>query len=233
MPANLKDLHPKVREAAEKLQKAADKRLTGNYKMLITQGFRTMEEQAAIYAQGRTKPGPKVSMAPAGYSPHNYGLAIDFALVTKDGKKAIWDANTDFDGDKRADWLEIVDEAKKLGFEWGGDWTGGFVDRPHLQMMFGLTIKDLRAGKRPAEDGKAVEKTAPVDTDIVPYPGHILEKGHMGKNVERIQRAVGLAEKDVDGEFGPKTEAAVKAYQKKHKLKVDGRVGRQTWGKMF
>lgn len=34
---------------------------------------------------------------------------------------------------------------------------------------------------------------------------------------------------DVDGEFGPKTEEAVKAFQKKADIEVDGIVGNDTW----
>ncbi len=37
---------------------------------------------------------------------------------------------------------------------------------------------------------------------------------------------------DVDGEFGVKTQAAVKDYQKKNKLVVDGIVGEKTWGSL-
>jgi len=33
----------------------------------------------------------------------------------------------------------------------------------------------------------------------------------------------------VDGDFGPKTEAAVKAYQEDRAIHVDGIVGDQTW----
>jgi peptidoglycan hydrolase-like protein with peptidoglycan-binding domain len=36
-----------------------------------------------------------------------------------------------------------------------------------------------------------------------------------------------------DGVFGPKTEAAVKAFQKKHGLAADGIVGPKTWSKLF
>ncbi|MBT2598608.1 MULTISPECIES: peptidoglycan-binding domain-containing protein [unclassified Oceanobacillus] len=36
-----------------------------------------------------------------------------------------------------------------------------------------------------------------------------------------------------DGIFGEKTEIAVKDYQKRHGLLVDGIVGKKTWNKMF
>jgi murein L,D-transpeptidase YcbB/YkuD len=72
-------------------------------------------------------------------------------------------------------------------------------------------------------------KAAPVKSSVVPYPG-LLKKGSRGKNVERVQRAVGIT---ADGIFGPKTETAVKAYQKRHGLVVDGLVGIKTWSVMF
>lgn len=81
---------------------------------------------------------------------HNYGLAIDFALLLPDGKSVSWDMKRDGDGDKVADWLEVAQEAKKLGFEWGGDWSS-FKDYSHLQMTFGLTTAELRAGKHPTD----------------------------------------------------------------------------------
>lgn len=131
----LKGLHPKVAEAARKLIEQAYQR--GIF-VLITQGYRSMEEQARLYAMGRTKPGKIVTNAKPGYSYHNYGLAIDFCLL-RNGR-AVWTVDDD--------WRTVAQLAKGLGFEWGGDWKG-FKDYPHLQMTFGLSIKDLLAGKRP------------------------------------------------------------------------------------
>ena len=47
-----------------------------------------------------------------------------------------------------------------------------------------------------------------------------------GQEVSRIQRSIGGLV--VDGNFGPKTEAAVKEFQNSNKLVVDGHVGPQT-----
>jgi hypothetical protein len=64
------------------------------------------------------------------------------------------------------------------------------------------------------------------------WHGNILRKGAKGPDVKIVQaRLVQLkvASLDVDGEFGPLTEAAVKKFQSAHKLEVDGEVGPITW----
>ncbi|MBO0999558.1 peptidoglycan-binding protein [Bacillus sp. SD075] len=71
--------------------------------------------------------------------------------------------------------------------------------------------------------------TKPV-ASIVKYPGKVIKVGSKGKDVERIQRAVGVKP---DGIFGKGTAAAVKAYQKRKKLSADGIVGAKTWAVMF
>lgn len=38
---------------------------------------------------------------------------------------------------------------------------------------------------------------------------------------------------DADGYYGPKTQSAVKSFQKKYGLKVDGHVGPDTWNKLI
>lgn len=138
-------LHPVVLAAAGALiQRSYAKGIP----IVITQGMRTIAEQNALYAQGRTKKGPIVTNARGGSSYHNYGLAIDFALLLPDGKTVSWDMNRDVNNDKISDWQEVAREAKQLGFEWGGDWTS-FKDYPHLQMSFGLTTDQLKAGRQP------------------------------------------------------------------------------------
>jgi len=57
----------------------------------------------------------------------------------------------------------------------------------------------------------------------------ILKIGSKGKNVEIIQSALGLRP---DGDFGKMTEDAVRAWQKKNGLKIDGIVGPKTWDMM-
>lgn len=57
-----------------------------------------------------------------------------------------------------------------------------------------------------------------------------LKLGSKGDAVKRVQAKVGATQ---DGDFGPKTEALVKEWQKRNKLTVDGIVGPKTWEKMF
>ena len=55
----------------------------------------------------------------------------------------------------------------------------------------------------------------------------LLKKGDNGENVKILQKALG--DLTVDGDFGVKTEAAVKAFQKSKGLTADGIIGCNTW----
>ena len=60
-------------------------------------------------------------------------------------------------------------------------------------------------------------------------PNRNLQRGCKGEDVRRLQMAMGV---EPDGIYGPKTEAAVKAYQKSHGLAPDGIVGPNTRGSL-
>lgn len=58
----------------------------------------------------------------------------------------------------------------------------------------------------------------------------LLYGGCGGPYVMILQKYLGILE---DGHFGTDTETAVKLYQKRRQLEVDGQVGRQTWSSFF
>lgn len=57
----------------------------------------------------------------------------------------------------------------------------------------------------------------------------VLKKGSKGESVKTLQEFLKIT---ADGDFGPKTEAAVKSWQKAHGLFDDGIVGPKTWAAM-
>jgi putative chitinase len=58
----------------------------------------------------------------------------------------------------------------------------------------------------------------------------LLKNGSKGEDVKKLQEKLGV---ESTGTFGPKTEAAVKTWQKANGLKDDGIVGPATWSKLF
>jgi putative chitinase len=58
----------------------------------------------------------------------------------------------------------------------------------------------------------------------------LLRLGSEGEDVKKLQVKLGI---EAIGKFGPKTDAAVKAWQSSHGLTADGIVGDGTWSKMF
>lgn len=67
----------------------------------------------------------------------------------------------------------------------------------------------------------------------MPFPGYkAVDYGSRGTHVKQLQTALekaGVAPGPIDGQYGPRTQAAVTRYQKKHHLQVDGIVGPKTW----
>lgn len=140
MSRDLNDLDPRVREAAQKM---IDKLKDQGIEILVTCTYRSPEEQDALYAQGRTKPGPKVTNARAGQSAHQYRLAFD--VVPMRNGKPVWGTSAASD---MAIWQEVGKAGEYFGLEWAGRWVS-FKEYPHFQWLGGLTIEQLQAGQRP------------------------------------------------------------------------------------
>lgn len=99
----------------------------------IIGGTRTLAEQDALYAQGRTKPGKIVTKAKGGFSNHNFGIAWDIGIFKG---VSFLDASPQYD--------EAGQIGKSLGLEWGGDFAS-IIDKPHFQCRTGKTLAELRA----------------------------------------------------------------------------------------
>jgi len=108
------------------------------YEYKAISGNRTWEEQAKIYAQGRTAPGKIVTNAKPGFSNHNYGIAVDMG-VFKDGKYL----DSSKPSEAEAFHRKAATVAEKYGIEWGGSWKS-FKDYPHFEYKTGKTISQLR-----------------------------------------------------------------------------------------
>lgn len=108
---------------------------TKGHPVVLVSGFRSWADQDALYAQGRTTPGRKVTAARGGDSWHNHGKAADYWFLVN-GKPVCPSAE-----DPRWDLFGRC--AKEAGLEWGGDWIK-LVDKPHVQWRNGYTIKAAR-----------------------------------------------------------------------------------------
>lgn len=134
-------LHPRLQVKAAQLQEECK-----NHGIAISfsECLRTVAEQDALYAQGRTTPGNTVTNAKGSTysSQHQWGIAIDFYL----------DMDVDGDGSKKDDAFNnstgLFDRvgaiARTIGLGWGGDWTS-IKDRPHLYLPdWGSTTTKLK-----------------------------------------------------------------------------------------
>lgn len=114
--------HPRLQVLAAKLVEECSKQ---GLKIKIGETFRTVAEQDALYAQGRTTPGNIVtSFKGSTYSSyHQWGTAFDF--FRNDGQGAYKDTDGFFG--------KVGAIGVGLGLEWGGNWKSP-VDKPHFQL---------------------------------------------------------------------------------------------------
>jgi peptidoglycan L-alanyl-D-glutamate endopeptidase CwlK len=131
----LAHVHPKLATAVKKIVQLAAGQ---NFILQVTQGLRTYAEQDALYNQGRTRKGPKVTDARGGQSWHNFGLAVDIAFITHG----------------EIDWTDALYShigtwAAQASIHWAGLWN--HPDLPHVQ---------LPVAKSPDDNIRAIYKRA-------------------------------------------------------------------------
>lgn len=125
-------------------------------------------------------------------------------------------------------------------FAW--QFTGGGIRRRgdgtyHLQVPYNADVP-LHITVAAGGDVKPGDPT-PVDpTPLGPPVPPTLEPGSMGEGVRQLQfllavEGYGLKPAQIDGNYGPTTTAAVRAFQQHNGVAVDGVVGPITWGALF
>lgn len=230
---------------------AADLRAQG-INVMVTSGLRTFAEQRALYAQGRESLSTvnalrrDAGMAPIsasanrstvtnarpGSSFHNYGLAVDVVPLGANGQPN-WGASN-------ATWEAIGRAGERYGMEWGGRWTS-IVDKPHFQLdgnRSASSYLDLyNRGGLQAVWNDVNSRTPPIGnlpptqpTNPTTPTGNNLQVGSRGAAVTQLQKDLSKLGYPLtaDGVFGPKTDAAVRKFQREHGLTADGIVGPRT-----
>jgi peptidoglycan L-alanyl-D-glutamate endopeptidase CwlK len=119
--ARLQEVHPELMRRVLRLDMNVP-----HLNIQVTQGLRTWADQDALYAQGRTAPGPIVTNAKGGQSMHNFGFAID--LVPEDVLNGVpnWDINSPA-------WQKMLSVGLVCGLAEGATWE--HKDNPHFYLQ--------------------------------------------------------------------------------------------------
>jgi peptidoglycan LD-endopeptidase CwlK len=112
----IEDLEPELQELYRAFETASQ---IAGVAFIVTCTYRSQAEQDALYAQGRTAPGKKVTWTR--HSKHAARKAFDIAVL-KNGKIS-WDPE---------DYQVIGEIGESVGLVWGGRWST--PDYPHFQL---------------------------------------------------------------------------------------------------
>jgi len=134
----IEDLHPDLQPLARLFLERCTARQVD---VLIVCTYRSNDEQASLYAQGRGTPGAIVTNAKPGQSKHNFTIggrpaARAFDAVPLLHGKPAWEDPRDKDTDWRNDfgWRVMGEVAAELGLVWYGAPGSRFPEAPHFQL---------------------------------------------------------------------------------------------------
>lgn len=213
---------PYVQAAAKQgLAKAIQER---GIKMLVNSSYRTIAQQMLLYNDRFNNPNP---VAPPGRSNHQTGLAIDIE------DPRVWEPFLVQHG-----WSPLPGDPPHFDYIGGGTTDIRSTSILAFQQLWNMNNPKDKID----EDGEFGPQTegalndspangfAKAPWDDKPRLMKLTQPRMEGSDVERLQNALkkaGIAV-DVDGEFGPGTDKAVKEFQQKKGLTADGKVGSQT-----
>lgn len=142
----IEDLHPDLQPLCQRfLERCAERQVD----VLITCTWRSNEEQDALYAIGRTKPGKRATNARGGQSAHNHTItyghvggdrpvpaARAFDAVPLLYGKPCWEDPRDDDNDWTNDfgWRIMGEVAAEVGLDWYGRPGAPFREGAHFQL---------------------------------------------------------------------------------------------------
>lgn len=125
----LSKVHPHI---AGVMIEASDVAAQMGMPFIVTQGLRTIEEQKALYAQGRTTPGKIVTWTMN--SRHLTGQAVDIAMLLPNGQVS-WDERA---YDKIMPIIMGVAKRRGIPIIWGGTFLDKNgkpqPDKPHYEL---------------------------------------------------------------------------------------------------
>lgn len=231
--------HPKLQNLANELIKECNKK---GLKIKLTECLRSVAEQDALYAKGRTVGGNIVTNASGSSmsSMHQWGVAFD--ICRNDGKGAYNDSDGFF--------TKVSVIGKSLGLEWGGDWVS-IKDKPHYQLPnWGSTTAKLRQQYGNLDNFKKTWGTEQTNIKSNNVANGVNVNSNRKYNIYNLQQAInkdGIAKIKADGLYGKNTDEAVKKCVVKNGssgyvvswvqggigAKVDGKAGRKTTEKIY
>lgn len=154
---NLDLLYPEfLAKLLELLAKCKEK----GHRYVATHGFRSDKEQAKLYFQGRTQPGPIVTNARPGLSCHNYGLAVDVVadVSPKEGLQPDW---------REKAYLPLRAEGELLDLQVG---VSGLSDFGHVQLPLRMKLnQDERLIITALKDLKTIPAAWSLLTSLGPW----------------------------------------------------------------
>lgn len=223
---------------AEQFNKLYDSAISAGFKLKNIGDYRSFDSQLKMFLdryvtentgtgvtrqyEGKTwylKKGkaPSAAPDPTGIkgSNHGWGLAMDLGYDVGGKLTAM--------GGACFDWM--CENAPKFGFYLQtSDRNSKEFEAWHWQYCLGDNAPDGTAQVAP------VSSSAPSGGLHFDYPGTPVQQGSKGDAAKLVQAIIGATP---DGNFGPKSTEALKAWQTANGLKADGIVGPVTWKKMF